>query len=197
MTTNPTMELSGRASAPCETGSSLSSHRVLVRNFGSRLVEYRRCETAWRDALGTDEEEPAVGILNEQFLRLLAFPCLSTETLVSKVGTILADGEMTEWLGNDEEAVRVLLSSFLCVSAAATSGPYLVQEAATAQPSAAHFDEGIKMAIDLLGVLSPCDATVPRVTDPRVVSEIITGAVQILGEVASGLSSAKRGAGDE
>ncbi|WP_430439707.1 hypothetical protein [Shinella sp.] len=147
--------------------------------------------------MGTDEEEATNAILNEQFLRLLALPCLTPEMLVAKVGTILADGEMTEWLGNDEEAVRVLLSSFLCVSAAAASGPYPVQGAATAQPPAAHFDEGIKMAIDLLGVLSPQDATVQRVTDPRVVSEIITGAVQILGEVASGLSSAKRGAGDE
>ncbi len=171
--------------------------RVLVRNFASSLEEYRQRELAWKAAVATDEEETAAKILNEQFLRLLAFPCLSTEMLVSKVGTILADAEMTEWLGNDEAAVRVLLSSFLCVSAAAASGPYPVQEAAAAQPPAAHFDEGIKMAIDLLGVLSPRDATVQRVADPRAVSEIITGAVQILGEVASGLSSVKRGAGDE
>lgn len=185
MTKNPTMELLGRASTSCDTGYFLSTPRVLVRNFGSSLEEYRRLELAWKAAVGTDGEETAVKILNEQFLRLLAFPCLSPEMLVTKVGTILADAEMTEWLGNDEEAVRVLLSSLLCVTTERGGHRPAFQAAVNEDAPDMPLSETIVAATCLLKALLVRDADGPRLPDRYVVAELVEGAVAILTDIVA------------
>lgn len=187
MTTNPTIKLSGRSSTSCETGYFLSSPRVLVRNLRSSLEEYHRRELAWNSAVGTDEEETAVQILNEQFLRLLAFPCVSPETLVCKVGAILADAQMTEWLGNDEEAVRVLLSSLLCVNRGGDRRLPAFHEAARAGTSDVDLSEKVEGIISLLWVLLPEDPANPRIIDRHVVAEIVSNALLLLMEVRIGM----------
>ncbi len=156
-----------------------------MRNFVSSLEEYRRREMAWKAAVGTDEEETAVKILNEQFLRLLAFPCLSPEMLVTKVGTILADAEMTEWLGYDEEAVRVLLSSLLCVNTERGGQRPAFQAAVDEDAPDMPLGETILVAASLLKNLLVRDADGPRLPDRHVVAELVEGAVAILIDIAA------------
>lgn len=187
MTMNPTMELSGRTSASCDKGNALESLKVQMPAFEVRLAEYRRAETAWNDAIGTNEEEARVGVLRELFLRLLAFPCLSPEMLAYKAAAILSDTDMTEWLGNDEEAVRVLLSTHLCMKADDRGHLPASHVAVDAGALATNLTEKIATALDLLRVLMPQNTAAPQVDDLHVVSELVSGAVIILSEVAQAM----------
>lgn len=88
--------------------------------FYELAKEYKAAEDFFKAHVleAKTDEENGVLALRAIVTRLLLEPCTTSEEMVRKVTFILSEPGLVEWLGNEEELVRMLLASFMCLKAA-------------------------------------------------------------------------------
>lgn len=111
MQKKPTTQLSGRASAP-DAKINFPPHSF---SFEGVVKHYRDVESVWTKKVGTQQELLVREALECAFLSILVYPCASAEEAIRKVELMIADGQMAEWLYFDGAALRIFLSSLVCI----------------------------------------------------------------------------------
>lgn len=80
------------------------------------LVENYKAANAFYDAnweMAATDEASGVHALRAITGELLQFPCVTPEMLLRKVKFILSEKSLIEWLGQEDDLVHKLLTSFL------------------------------------------------------------------------------------
>ncbi|NSL22892.1 hypothetical protein [Agrobacterium tumefaciens] len=86
-------------------------------DFYELIKEYKTASAFYQDNVEQAESDEASGILvlRDVVGRILLEPCAAPEEMVRKVSFILSENFLVEWLGEESDMVRMLLSSFMCL----------------------------------------------------------------------------------
>ena len=88
-----------------------------LAEFDVLVQRYEAAERFYKKTWQTAEKESDSGIFEarDAAFKLMLHPGTSVDLTTRKVAYILTNPELVEWLANEEELVRSLLASFMCL----------------------------------------------------------------------------------